>query len=118
MLNKELLLSSAESVGTVAVYMDVAEGFYEKDKFYLYKFKGNNWQVSPEDTIYAEFTIDDAHTTKVVSIPIGTVLMVDADIASPWFGDYEGFEYVNTGNVFALKLASKTAKVALSGYYP
>lgn len=118
MLNKERLLLSAENVGTVAVYTNVAEGFAEKDKFYLYKFKGNNWQVSPEDTIYAEFTIDDAHTTKVVSIPIGTVLMVDADIAVPWFGNYEGFEHVSTGGNYALKLVSKTAKVALSGYYP
>lgn len=118
MLNKELLMIPPEDVGLVSVYTDILEGFYEKDHFYLYKFTGDNWSVGPQDTIYAEFTIDDATTTKVVPIPIGTTVYVDATYAVTSFDNYEGFERVATPYSPALKLTSKVASVALCGYYP
>lgn len=115
MLNKELLLTPSENLGTVTVTTSFIEELQEESHLYLYEFSG--WG-KPEGKVYAEFTKADAHIPKIVNIPIGTVVNVGIKpFGYPWFGDHEGFEIVQTEYSYVLKLVAKTAKVALSGYY-
>ena len=115
MLNKELLLTTSENLGTVTVTTSFLEELQAESRLFLYEFSG--WD-KPKGKIYVEFTKADAHIPKIVNIPIGTVVAAGIEpFGYPWFGGFEGFEQINTEYDYVLKLVDKTAKVALSGYY-
>ena len=115
MLNKELLLTPSENLGTVTVTTAFLDELLAESRLYLFEFNG--WD-KPQGKVYAEFTKADAHIPKIVNIPIGTVVNVGIKpFGYTWFGAFEGFEEITTNHRSVLKLVDKTAKVALSGYY-